>query len=431
MTLLPRPHRSALLLSVAACLPLAAFANDPEVRAEGSLDLVLYDDDARGRAAHLLQETLGIYNVHETGNPLDRGINLQYAQVAVTANLPGWGEGRIALAGDDRTARIDEAWLRTQRYGWGGRIAAGKFYSAVGAQNAVRQQDWDFVDQALPQQMLLAGVLRGKGVQLDWSPPMLPALRLGAEWLDTDNAGIAASVDPLDNELGIPVPFVAKPGWPAVWSAYAKVEWRVGERHTLRGGLSRLKSRQHQELHEYHPGINDANHGLEGAASMWGADLAYDFNPGRDDRAGNLRVQAEYWSQRKDLYLAYHQLKPILVGQPRDLRVDGAFLQAVYDLAPAWQAGLRYDIAGMTHSASRAKATVGPTVVSEFEDMDRISAVATWRPAPHHRLRLQLSHASAQVPEDLNGDGKDDPLRRDFNQVFLQYQLSFGARLTR
>jgi hypothetical protein len=426
-----KSRRSPLLLSAIALLPLSAFAAEPEIRAEASLDLVLYDDDARGQASHLLQETLGIYNVHEIGNPMERGFNLQRAQVALTATLPGWGEGRLALASDGDDARLEEAWLRTQRLSWGGRIAVGKMYSAVGAQNAVRPQDWDFVDQALPQHMLLAGTLRGSGVQLDWSPAVLPALRLGAEWFDTDNAGIAARVDPLDNELGLPIAFADKPAWPAVWSAYAKLDWRVNERHTLQGGLSWLKSRQHQELHEFHPGINDANHGLEGDATMWGADLAYDFNAGRDDHAGNLRVQAEYWLQRKDLYLAYHQLKPVLVGQPRDLRLDAASLQAVYDVAPAWQAGLRYDIAGMTHRASRAKATIGPTGVSEFEDMDRVSAVATWRPARHHRLRLQFSHASAQIPEDITGDGKDDPVRRDFNQVFLQYQLSFGGSLSR
>lgn len=66
-------------LTAITLLPLSALASEPTIHAEASLDLVLYDDDADGEASHLLQDTLGIYNVHDTGHAMDHGFNVQRA----------------------------------------------------------------------------------------------------------------------------------------------------------------------------------------------------------------------------------------------------------------------------------------------------------------------------------------------------------------
>ncbi len=419
-------HRTLVAVLFASTSP-AAIAAPTEFSTEIYIASVLYADDDDGDAAERLHDALGIYNVHESGQPFRRGFNLQRAQIAITAKRAGWGSSRISFTADSHRAYVDEAWLQSERFASGLQLRVGEFYSAIGADNEKRLPDWDFVDRPLPYQMLLGGDLRGTGLQLNWFAWDRIGLRVGAEALQTRNVGVAAHVGSAINDAGQPIAFDARPAWPAVWTSFVKLDAPLAGRQRLRAGASWIHSASHQELHDYHPGINDANHGLQGRASMWGVDLGY-RRDGSSDGTGELDLQAEYWRQHKDLYLSYHQLKPVLVGQPRDLLVDGAYVQARYRPAANWQFAVRYDIVGMTHRASRAAATVGPTTISQFDDMNRYSIALTWSATRNQRLRLQLDHARAGVPLDINGDGKDDPVRKGFNQLTLQYLLAFDAR---
>lgn len=420
------PNRSLLLPLLLLPLALPAAAVDWHTRADASLDLAWYDDDHRGRADHALQEALGIYNVHDHGDPLRRGLNLQRAQLGLHLQAGDWGRGRLSLVAVRDAVRLDEAWLAGDLGTTGMQLRAGKFYSAIGLQNAVQMPEWAFVDRPLPYRMLLDDALRGRGVQLEWQPGIAPWLRIGAEWMDTANPAVAGRVDGEDNEFGIRLPFASAPEWPALRTAYARTRIPLGATAELQLGGWQLDSRLHQELHDYHPGINDANHGLQGKVRMRGAHAAWATRPDAQGRA--WRLEGEYWDQRKDLALVYHQLKPVLVGQPRDLRVDGAYLQLVHDLSPRWQAGVRHDRVGMTHRASRARATVGPRITSQFDAMQRTSLALTWRPRAQQHLRLQWSRAQAPVPEDRDGNGRDEAVRRRFDQWWLQYQIAFATR---
>ncbi|MEF3194152.1 MAG: TonB-dependent receptor [Halothiobacillaceae bacterium] len=438
-----RPSFLSPLLFGACLAPLAAHAAELTIQPSAIFDAVLYGDDADGEGSHMIQESLGIYNVHgghehegegeeaggghSHGGTLDRGFNFRSAELALNAQLPGWFDGRFLFVTDGKEGEVEEAWLRTQFLPGGLQLKGGKMFSDVGYLNNQHPHTWDFVDQALPYQMLLGGNLGGGGVQLSWLAPTPFYLRLGAEALSGDNPGIAAHIGPTTSEDGDPIAFDRKGNWPNVWTAFAKFGGEVARNHEVQGGLSWIHSKHHQELHHAHPGINEADHGLQGEASMWGVDMVYKFDAAGAEGLGDIKLQAEYWRQNKDLSLTFHELKPRLVGQPRDLTVDGAYIQALYGIAPRWQVGVRYDIAGMTHKASRAGSTVGPTNTSHFDDMDRISAVATWNISHNQQLRFQISHVSAPVAEDSNGDGKDEAVRKSFNQVFLQYQIGLGA----
>ncbi|WP_240099659.1 hypothetical protein [Thermomonas flagellata] len=423
---MPNRHLSLLALSLLLPLTTTATASDLRVRADASLDLAWYDDDHGGRADHALQEALGIYNVHDHGDPLRRGLNLQRAQLGTQLQAGEWGHGRLSLVAVRDEVRLDEAWLAGRLGDTGLQLRAGKFYSGIGLLNAVQMPEWAFADRPLPYRMLLDDALRGRGVQLEWLPRFAPWLQLGTEWMNTGNPGVAGRVNGEANAFGIRLPFAGAPEWPALRTAYARTRIPLGAAAELHLGGWQLDSRLHQELHDYHPGINEADHGLQGKARMYGAQVAWVTRP---DAAGRgWRVEGEYWDQRKDLTLVYHQLKPVLVGQPRDLRVDGAYLQVVHDLSPRWQAGLRHDRVGMTHRASRARATVGPRITSYFDDMERTSLALTWRPRAQQHLRLQWSRASAPVPEDRDDNGRDESVRRRFDQWWLQYQIAFATR---
>ncbi len=384
-----------------------------------------------------VQEALGIYNVHsghEGGGhshsaDLRNGLNFNNAEAHFAMNFPRAVDGRLSLSINGDGLALEEGWLRTQFLAAGFQLKGGKMLSDVGYLNNKHPHAWDFVDQALPYQMLLNGALSGTGLQANWYAPTPFELRMGAEALTGGNEGIAARVGEIANpQTGKPLGF-AQPGtWPNVWTAFIKARGEVAEDHHLHAGLSWIKSDLHQEMHTYHPGINDATHGLQGTARMLGTDLRYHYHADGQHGAGDWIVQAEYWYQEKDLSLVYHELKPKLVGQPRDLKLDGAYIQALYGVAPRWQAGVRVESTGMTHEASRARATFGPTNSSQFDALNRISGVLTWKIDAHQQLRFQLSRISGSFAEQPEGASKAMAVDRDYNEVFLQYQLNFGTR---
>ncbi|MEQ1668052.1 MAG: TonB-dependent receptor [Sulfuriferula sp.] len=432
----PTPFFSLLLTGMFLSSSIVqASASALSTQVSAVFDSVIYGDNVGGQGTYMLQEALGIYNVHAEHNTgghnhagtLDAGFNFRGVELAVNTQLPGWFDGRLLVTSNGKEAMIEEAWLRTQFLPAGLQLKGGKLFSDVGYLNNQHPHAWDFVDQALPYQMLFGGSLRGDGVQVSWLAPTAFYLRLGAEAVNSGNAGVAAYVGPTTATNGLPINFASASTWPAVVTAFAKVGGAFGLNHELQTGLSWVHSRQHQELHYAHPGINEAKHGLQGSAEMMGLDVVYKYYAFRNNGAGDFKLQAEYWYQNKDTFLIYHELKPGLVGQPRDLYLDAAYVQALYGIAPRWQVGLRYDIAGILHEARRDEATVGPTNTSAFDSMDRYSAVLSWRIRDNQQLRLQLSQAYVAVPEDTNGDGVDEAVRRTFNQVFLQYQIALGS----
>lgn len=445
-----KPARACLLAS-AFSLPLAVSAEGLTVTPSAVLDFVAYEDSEDGQGGDYIQEANGIFNVHghedgeeghTHGGGLREGLNFRGIELGLGLERPGWLDGRFRFVTDGEEGEVEEAWLRTQFLPAGLRIKGGRFFSEIGQQNSLHPHEWDFVDQALPYQMLFAGGLSGNGLQLDWTPHLPFDLRLGVEALSGDNEGIAAYEGPVSGYVSTTgkttdVPFESARNWPRVWTAFAKAGFEPVEDHHLFGGVSYIAGRQHQELHTYHPGINDADHALEGDTWTAGLDIGYRYHADGEHGAGDIRLSAEYFYQNKDLTLVYHDTKPWNMGMPRELHVDGFVLQGLYGIAPRWEVGLRYDVAGNIHEAIRSGSPLFclppyqdkpcPRQDSTFEDLHRISAVATWSIDERQKLRLQVSHASVPVAEDINADGRDDAIRKSFNQVFLQYQLLLGG----
>jgi hypothetical protein len=413
---------------------------------------VAYDDTVGGRGASYIQNANGIFNVHTDGagghgghshgGDFRRGLNLQTLEAGLHAVAPGWGEAGLRLSSDAHRVELEEAWLRTAWLPGGLQAQGGRFFSAIGLQNDLHPHAWDFVDQAMPYQLLLAGGLRGDGLQLNWRLPAPLGLRFGVEALKSDNLGVAGQVGAVQGytsttgkSVNLPLPGAAS--WPQVWTAFTRFDWEGASGQHVFGGVSFIRGRQHQELHSYHPGINDADHALQGNTRTTVLSIGWRQRGKGDDGAGSFTLTGEYFKQDKDLDLVYHDTKPWNIGMPRALRIDGYVLQALYGVAPRWQIGLRWDAVGNVHEAVRSASPLFcaapyqtqrcPRQNSQFDALQRLSAVATWTIDPHQRLRIQVSHAHVPVAEDINGDGRLDALRRTFNQVMLQYQITFGG----
>ncbi len=449
------PHMLKPAYLLALALPVSAFAGEtqtaPHVIPSAYLDFVGYGDNANGMGGEYLQNANGIFNVHQDdatgghshGGGLERGLNFRGIELALKAEFPGWADGALRMVTDGSDGAIEEAWLRSRILPGGLQFKGGLFYSDIGLENKLHPHDWDYVTQSLPYQMLFAGGLSGSGLQINWTPELPFMLTLGAEAMNAENEGIDAYVGPTQGYLtttgkNINLPFAEQTSWPNVYTLYAKSGMAINEDQHLFGGLSYIKGRQHQEMHRYHPGINDADHSLEGSTQTYGIDAGYHYHADQAHGAGDFKISAEYYYQSKDLTLIYHDTKPWNINMPRELNVDAFVIQAKYGIAPRWDIGLRYDMAGNIHEALRSASPATcqppyqskpcPRQDSQFESMQRITAALTWQIDERQHLRLELAHASVPVAEDINADGINDAVRRNFNQIFLQYQLMLGGK---
>ncbi len=446
------PLRTLPLVTLLLSLPALADEKNDELEISPRLfvDGVAYRDTDGGHGSDDIQNTNGIFNVHSHatgghnhGGSLRNGLNFRSAELSLHGRYGGWLEGRFNYATDGRNGALEELWLKGTHAASGLSIKGGKFLSDIGWQNRLHPHAWDFVDQALPYQMLFAGGLSGNGAQVNWSLPAQGfGLTLGTEALTSGNEAVAATLGPVSDYhttsgKTVSIPFKEKGAWPSIWTGFAKASIPIADQHQFFVGASYVHGRLHQELHTYHPGINDADHALQGDTDTFGASLAYHYQAHGQEGAGDLRVEAEYFYQRKDLLLNYHETKPWNIGQPRVLNVDSYYVQALYGLAPRWTVGLRYDVAGNIQEALRSGSPLHcsppyqskpcPRQDSQFDGLSRLSAVLSWQIDDRQKLRLQLSKARVPVAEDINGDGRSDAIRKNFTQAFLQYQVAFGA----
>lgn len=415
------------------------------------VDLIGYRDSVDGQGAGFVQNPNGIFNTHTDGlandaghnhgGNLHSGLNLRGAEFSVHAIYGDHWDARFNLMTDGRTIALEEAWLRA-RSAAGGSLKFGKFLSAVGWQNALHPHAWDFVDQPLPYQLLLAGGLGGNGLQASWrvQSPRWHG-QIGAEFLSSGNEAVAAALSnptrfTTSQGTQITVPFAERPAWPTVHTIFARLGTSLRTQETLGANVGWIHGRQHQELHQYHPGINDADHALQGNTDTWVAGLRYAYDPNLS-QYGRWDVQAEYFYQRKDLTLNFHQTKPWNIGQPRALAVDGYYLQARYGVAPRWTIGLRFDVAGHLHEARRDASPAFcaapyqsmpcPRQNSVFEGLSRRTALIEWRLDARQSVRLQFSRVHSPVAPDVNQDGRMEAVNQHFNQAFLEYRLALGA----
>ncbi|MFN3883124.1 MAG: hypothetical protein ACK4Q4_00015 [Rhodocyclaceae bacterium] len=87
-------------------------------------------------------------------------------------------------------------------------------------------------------------------------------------------------------------------------------------------------------------------------------------------------------------------------------------VQGTYGFLPHWQAGVRYDVTGLTNKVD------GPAgKLRDWDKSDRWTFALTRHIDHFSLLRLQVSRARLAI----------DGAKENVNQVFLQYQHSLGA----
>jgi hypothetical protein len=322
--------------------------------------------------------------------PGERSFNLGESELTVAANIDPYFSGQLtaAITGGNEI-EAEEAFVRTSALPDGFTAKLGRFFSGFGYLNEVHAHAWDFVDQPLVYQALFGGQFKQNGVQVKWLVPSDLFIELGAE------AG---------NGDGYPSTRRARNGLNGA-TLFAHVGGDVGDYTSWRAGLAWLD--QYAENREGGIVVDeiplfDAFTGDSRTVVVDGV-VKWAPSPRRQ-----LKVQAEYMHRRESGDVA--DGAGVLLADDYRSTVSGWYLQSVYQFAPRWRVGARYDSvdAGAPHY------TLAPDGLLSSAP-ERLSLMLDWNPSEFSRLRAQYDF------DDARDDGDSDRVLR------LQYIYGIGA----
>ena len=375
-------------------------------------DGVYYNDSRDGEAGEIASGADGFHahgggdgHGHSHGGAPARGFSLREVELTFSGSVDPYFEvwAIFAVAGGE--FEVEETYVLTRSLPAGLQLKAGKFYSGIGYINSQHPHQWDFVDQALPWDLVFGGALNEVGVQLNWVPDLPVYTKIGLEAGQGDNERVSAQLADGDE-----TPFFREVAGPRLFTGFVKVAPDVGYSSAFQGGFFAGYSRNHQELHD-EDGDGVFDEALEGTSTFFGTDWVYRYDSGKQYGKGDLTVQAEYLYRVKDMGVVAEAGEPVAAGPPVKFTGDGLYAQAVYGFASRWTAGARFDVVGLTNRIEEG---------SERHDLDssrRFSASLTFNPTEFSRLRVQWTH----------GDFAVDGSRESFDEVWVQFQMSLGA----
>jgi len=332
--------------------------------------------------------------------PGGRSFNLGESELTFSANIDPYFAGVLtaAITGDNEI-EVEEAFFRTTALHDGLTIKGGRFFSGFGYLNEVHAHAWDFVDQPLVYQAMFGGQYRQNGVQLKWLAPTDLFLEFGAETGNGDN---------------FPGTRLEKNGFNGA-TLFAHVGGDIGTDTSWRAGAAWLTQKA-----ENREGPVDTDSGIPlfdgftGDSETWVVDGVLKWAP---SPRRQLKLQGEYMTRHDDGTAVFDPAGIATLANYRNTQ-SGWYLQSVYQFAPRWRVGARYDSMD-SGSPLFTPAAVSPPI--EFGPPgaalhpDRISLMLDWNPSEFSRLRAQYDW------DDARDDGEQDRILR------LQYIYGIGA----
>ncbi len=313
----------------------------------------------------------------EAGLP-DRGFAIGESEVNFSASVDQvlYGNVTIAVEGNGEVS-VEEAYLQSTGLPWGFTVKGGRFFSGIGYMNEQHAHVWDFADTALPYRAFLGGQLGDDGVQLRWLAPTDFFLEFGGEALRGDSFPAGGA----DNRGA------------GQFSGFAHAGTDIGESHSVRGGLSYLRSLAHDRATG--PDI------YSGRADTGIVDLVYKWAPGGNPVNTNLKLQGEYFYRREN-------------GEFNTLAYSGTqtgwYAQAVYQFMPQWRVGLRHD---QVEASAVDVALAGSVLDNMDASPKRNSVILEYNTSEFGRFRLQYNRDQSRTEPD--------------DQYLLQYTITLGA----
>ena len=330
-----------------------------------------------------------------------RGFSADETELVLAANIDPYWRGQAIVAMADGQANIEEAWFQSLAIGEGIGLKAGRFRSGIGYLNEQHPHARDFSDAPLMYQAMFGDSYAQDGVQLKWLAPTPLFVELGAE------VGRGANFPGTDrNRNGV--------GGGAL---YVHVGDDVGISNSWRAGASWLKTRAAERTADF-VDINGvaAQGAFSGDSTTWLADFVWKWAPNGNSAHQNFKFQSEYFVREEKGGLTCSSADVLSAcATPVDsgykTRQSGWYAQGVYQFAPEWRAGLRYE---QLDSGSRHFGGNAANLVVDSYRPKKVSAMVDYSWSEFSRLRLQIA-------QDKSMQGITD------NQLTLQYVMSLGA----
>jgi len=331
----------------------------------------------------------------------ERGFSLDESEITISANVDHLFYAQATFALEDGGIEVEEAYALTPALGHGLTLKFGRFFSGIGYENQLHPHARDFLDPALPQNVLLGGNFAMDALQASWIAPLPILVEVGGE------IGMPAEFpfeDTDSNKNGI-----------TGGTLFARVGGDIGLSHSYRVGgwymraENRIEDASILDLDErFDTGTSTLS---DGHTKMWGLNLVYKWAPDGNPQYRNFKFVAEWYQRQFD-----GELTTDLGGAPDsgsfEAKQSGWYVQGVFQFLPQWRAGLRYDQLdeGSYDLAANLDGLLEP---ADFTPR-RWSAMLDWNPSEYSRIRLQYT-------QDKTQDGLTD------DQIFLQYIFSLGA----
>jgi len=322
--------------------------------------------------------------------PGERSFNLGESELTFSANIDPYFAGQLtaAITGENEI-EVEEAFVRTTALpdGFTGKI--GRFFSGFGYLNEVHAHAWDFVDQPLVYQAMFGGQSRQEGVQVKWLAPTDLFFEFGAEVGNGDSYPATR-----DGGNGL-----------NATTLFTHVGGDMGDYTSWRAGLAWLDS----DAEDREGGIADGAgvplfETFTGNARTWVVDGVLKWAP---SPRRQLKVQGEYMRREESGEIADGG---VLLADDYRSTQSGWYLQSVYQFAPRWRVGARYD----SLDSGTPRYTLSPDGLLS-SDPERLSLMLDWNPSEFSRLRAQYDWDNARDA------GEDDRVLR------LQYIYGIGA----
>ena len=381
-------------VAVAAAAPSSASAFNPEV------SLIL-----QGQYVN----TKDIPNRSITGfwpNQLDnlRGFSINETELVIGGSIDPYWRGQAIFAVQDDEVGVEEAWFQSLAIGEGVGLKGGRYRSSIGYLNEQHPHAWDFANAPLMYTAMFgpAASFTEDGLQLKWLAPTPVFLEFGSE------IGRGANYPGTDsNKNGA-----------GAWALYAHAGDDFGLSNSWRAGLSYLKTSADDRQGDF-TDVNGlhAQASFSGNTATWLADVVWKWAPDGNPKYQNFKFQSEYFQRRDDGSLTCSDpaalgnacLEP--VSSNYSTRQSGWYAQGVFQFAPEWRAGLRYD--QLASGVQNLGINAANLVVQDYRPK-RATAMVDYSWSEFSRLRLQYA-------QDKSMTGITD------NQWIVQYIMSLGA----
>jgi hypothetical protein len=315
----------------------------------------------------------------DTATPGDRGFAINESELNFSANIDPVLYGNLTLSvSREDTISVEEGFLQTTSLPYGFTLRAGRFFSGIGYMNEQHAHTWDFADTALPYRAFLNTQYGDDGVQLRWLAPTDFFLEFGGEAFRGD-------AFPAANHAS---------RWAGATSLFGHAGTDIGESHSLRGGLSWLRTKAASRETDADVFTGDGDTVI--------ADAVYKWAPNGNPVNTNAKLQGEYFLRRES---------GAFNGLDYSGTQTGWYLQGIYQFMPQWRIGVRHDEVHANDPgldfAGTALDTLGGVTPK------RNSIMMDYSTSEFGRFRVQYNNDESRPKTD--------------HQFILQYTVSLGA----